>query len=61
MEIIRNPRKELSFENTKIVCSICQKTTTYFVYVHKSLFCKNCLTNMISNINQAIIEDIQME
>jgi hypothetical protein len=61
MEIIKNPRKGLSFENDEVVCSVCRKTTTYFVSMKPYLFCKNCLTNMISKIDLAIIEDIQME
>ena len=61
MEIIRNPRKELSFENTNVVCSICKKTTTYFVKIHRYLYCKNCLTKMISKIDLAIMEDVHME
>ena len=59
MLITRNPRKGNSFENNKQCCSICEKVNTYFVSVQPYLFCKGCLTNMIAEIDSAIITDLK--
>jgi len=72
MSVIRNPRSDESFENPNLNCSICNRVNSYLYILNQrhipdddeidesSLFiCKSCLTHMIKEIDEAIIEDIK--
>ena len=62
MTIIRNPRSGTSFEKPDMLCNMCLKTNTYFYNLKFDFkICKGCLTNMIKEIDNAIIADIAQE
>jgi len=74
MPIIKNPRKDDTFENENIRCSICNNLSSYLYYLSPHydiddeldindpsiiLICKGCLANFIEEINTEIIRDLK--
>jgi len=59
--IIKNPRTKDSFKNPSIKCSVCFKVNAYFAVLSSEMIvCKGCLSNLIKEIDQEIINDIRM-
>ncbi len=57
-QIIRNQRKDASFEDPNLKCD-CGAVTSYYLRENSKLLCKTCLTQRIEDLDRVRLNDIK--